>query len=230
MTRVLLIDDDLEFTGLLSEYLTEEGFEVATTDDGSKAVAEITLDGPDIIVLDVMMPRMNGVEVLKHIRSTSDVPIVMLTARGDEIDRIAGLDLGADDYVSKPCSPGELVARLRAILRRTRKTKNTNVVSQVASGDLILNPGSRQATLNGTALALTGTEYNLLELLVRNGGHVVSKQDISQTVFGRPLTPFDRRIDVHLSSVRHKLGVRQDGQTWIQSVRGQGYILLQDNV
>lgn len=229
MTRVLLIDDDLELTGLLSEYLIEEGFHVDSTNDGSEAMARMTQNGPDIIVLDVMMPKMNGVDVLKHIRSTSDIPIVMLTARGDEMDRISGLDLGADDYVSKPCSPGELVARLRAILRRTGKAKELNALSQVSSGDLVLNPGSRQASLNGAVLALTGTEYNLLELLVRNGGHVVSKQDISQIVFGRPLTPFDRRIDVHLSSVRHKLGMRQDGQTWIQSVRGQGYILLQDN-
>jgi DNA-binding response OmpR family regulator len=145
------------------------------------------------------------------------------------MDRIAGLDLGADDYVSKPCSPGELVARLRAILRRTKQAKKTNAVAQVASGDLILNPGSRQASFNGETLTLTGTEYNLLELLTRHSGHVVSKQDISQAVFGRPLTPFDRRIDVHLSSIRHKLGVRKDGQTWIQSVRGQGYILLQDS-
>jgi DNA-binding response OmpR family regulator len=229
MSRVFLIDDDLEFTGLLSEYLSEEGFEVETSDDGAKAISKIADSGVDIIVLDVMMPRMNGIDVLQHIRGNSDIPVLMLTARGDEMDRIAGLDLGADDYVSKPCSPGELVARIRAILRRSGKTKPGNTTSKVFSGDLVLNPSNRQAALNGVALTLTGTEYNLLELLARNGGQVVSKHDISQTVFGRPLTPFDRRIDVHLSSVRHKLGMRKDGQAWIQSVRGQGYILLQDS-
>lgn len=229
MNRVLLIDDDLEFSGLLAEYLSEEGFQVETSDDGEIALSKVADGALDIVVLDVMMPRMNGIDVLRHIRNKSDIPVVMLTARGDEADRITGLDLGADDYVPKPCSPGELVARIRAILRRSVKIKSAKVTPKVASGDLVLNPSNRQATLSGVALTLTGTEYNLLELLVRNGGQVVSKQDISQTVFGRPLTPFDRRIDVHLSSVRHKLGMRKDGQTWIQSVRGQGYILLQDS-
>ncbi|HBF30288.1 response regulator transcription factor [Rhizobium sp.] len=229
MSRVLLIDDDLEFTGLLAEYLSEEGFQAEAFDDGAKAIATISCGGVDLIVLDVMMPRMNGIDVLQSIRTTSDIPVVMLTARGDEMDRITGLDLGADDYVSKPCSPGELVARIRAILRRSVKTINATTAAKVCSGDLVLNPSNRQAALNGVALTLTGTEYNLLELLVRNGGQVVSKHDISQSVFGRPLTPFDRRIDVHLSSVRHKLGMRGDGQAWIQSVRGQGYILLQDS-
>ncbi|BCH55967.1 response regulator [Agrobacterium vitis] len=229
MTRVLLIDDDLEFTGLLCEYLTDEGFDVLATDDGAKGLAFVDSGATDIIVLDVMMPIMNGVDVLQNIRKSSEIPIVMLTARGDDKDRITGLDLGADDYVSKPCSPGELVARLRAILRRTGKTPPEHPSQPLKSGELVLYPTSRQAHINGEALALTGTEYNLLELLVRNGGKVVSKHDISQSVFGRPLTPFDRRIDVHLSSIRQKLGLRKDKQSWIQSVRGQGYILLQDN-
>ncbi|MBB4009954.1 response regulator transcription factor [Allorhizobium taibaishanense] len=228
MTRVLLIDDDLEFTGLLCEYLTEEGFQADATDDGKKGIAMVEAGLTDIIVLDVMMPIMNGVDLLQKIRKSSEIPIMMLTARGDDKDRITGLDLGADDYVSKPCSPGELVARLRAILRRTGRPAQDQSLLPLKSGNLVLNPTSRQAQFEGVALTLTGTEYNLLELLVRNGGRVVSKQDISQSVFGRPLTPFDRRIDVHLSSVRQKLGLRADGQSWIQSVRGQGYILLRD--
>ncbi|MCM2293236.1 response regulator transcription factor [Allorhizobium sp. BGMRC 0089] len=226
MSKVLLIDDDQEFTGLLSEYLTDEGFSVVSTDDGASGAQKAIDNEADIVVLDVMIPRMDGFAVLRYIRETSDLPVLMLTARGDDLDRINGLDLGADDYVAKPCTPAELVARIKAILRRTGKRQILSETLQ--NGDLVLVTGSRQALLKNSPLTLTGTEYNLLEMLVRQSGKVVSKQEISQTVFGRPLTPFDRRIDVHLSSVRQKLGSRPDGQSWIQAVRGQGYILLQD--
>ena len=227
MSKVLLIDDDVELTMLLQEYLTEEGYDVATDADGRAAIAAAAANTVDIIVLDIMMPRMNGIEVLQRIRKLSQIPVLMLTARGDDIDRISGLNLGADDYVPKPCSPGELAARLRAILRRTHQPAAASI-DAVKAGRLVIHPGKRSAEWCGEPLELTGTEFGLLEVLARNAGQLVSKQDISKQAFGKPLTPFDRRIDVHISSVRQKLGLREDGQSWIQSVRGLGYQLLVD--
>ncbi len=228
MAKVLLIDDDVDLTTLLKEYLSEEGFEVATAQDGRAAVAQATSNAIDIIVLDIMMPHMNGIDVLQRIRRVSSVPVLMLTAKGDDADRIAGLNLGADDYVPKPCSPGELAARLKAILRRVGSSGGGISQDLIRVGELVMHPGNRTAEWGGEHLELTGTEFSLLEVLARNAGQLVSKQEISKHAFGRPLTPFDRRIDVHLSSVRQKLGSREDGQSWIQSVRGQGYQLLQD--
>ncbi len=227
MSKVLLIDDDVELTMLLREYLTEEGYDVSTDTDGRAAIAAAAANTVDIIVLDIMMPRMNGIEVLQRIRKLSQIPVLMLTARGDDIDRISGLNLGADDYVPKPCSPGELAARLRAILRRTHQPAGASI-DAVKAGQLVIHPGKRSAEWRGEPLELTGTEFGLLEVLARNAGQLVSKQDISKQAFGKPLTPFDRRIDVHISSVRQKLGLREDGQSWIQSVRGLGYQLLVD--
>lgn len=228
MSKVLLVDDDAELTTLLQEYLTEEGYDVVTDTDGRAAITAAAGNVVDIIVLDIMMPRINGIEVLQRIRKLSQIPVLMLTARGDDIDRISGLNLGADDYVAKPCSPGELSARLRAILRRANQTSVDAFVDTLKADQLVLHTGSRTAEWRGQPLSLTGTEFSLLEVLVRNAGQLVSKQDISKRAFGKPLTPFDRRIDVHISSVRQKLGLRQDGQSWIQSVRGQGYQLLLD--
>lgn len=227
MEKILLVDDDIELTTLLSEYLTEEGFEVSTARDGRAAIGLASSNAVDIVVLDIMMPHMNGIELLQRIRRASTVPVLMLTAKGDDADRIAGLNLGADDYVPKPCSPGELAARLRAILRRVGR--GGGAASDVLrAGNLVMHPASKAAEWRGRLLELTGTEFLLLEVLARNAGQLVSKQEISKRAFGRPLTAFDRRIDVHISSVRQKLGSRDDGQSWIQSVRGQGYQLLQD--
>ena len=226
MTKVLLIDDDVELTTLLQEYLTEEGYDVATDTDGRAAIAAAAGNTVDIIVLDIMMPRMNGIEALQRIRKLSQIPVLMLTARGDDIDRISGLNLGADDYVPKPCSPGELAARLRAILRRVHQPASGASTDVLEVGRLVIFPGKRTVEWRGEALELTGTEFTLLEVLARNAGQLVSKQDISKQAFGKPLAPFDRRIDVHISSVRQKLGLRADGQPWIRSVRGQGYQLL----
>ncbi|NEJ69628.1 response regulator [Rhizobium phaseoli] len=228
MNKVLLIDDDAELTTLLQEYLIEEGYDVATDTDGRAAIAAAAGNTVDIIVLDIMMPRMNGIEVLQRIRKLSQVPVLMLTARGDDVDRISGLNLGADDYVPKPCSPGELAARLRAILRRAGQPAAGAATDTIRAGQLVIHSGSRSAEWRGETLELTGTEFSLLEVLARSAGQLVSKQDISKRAFGKPLTPFDRRIDVHISSVRQKLGLREDGQSWIQSVRGQGYQLLVD--
>ncbi|MCZ3378160.1 response regulator transcription factor [Rhizobium sp. AG207R] len=226
MAKVLLIDDDTELTTLLSEYLVEEGFQVETSEDARVGIAGAADQSVDIIVLDVMMPRMNGIDALQRIRRLGNVPVLMLTAKGDDIDRIAGLNLGADDYVAKPCSPGELVARIRAILRRGGSRLGDESI--LHAGDLALHPTSRTAQWQGKPLELTGAEFNILEVLARNAGQLVPKQEISRRAFGRPLTPFDRRIDVHISSVRQKLGTRDDGTSWIRSVRGQGYQLVQE--
>jgi DNA-binding response OmpR family regulator len=231
MNRVLLADDDLELTSMLSQYLVREGFEVEAVHDGQAAVREAGTGRYSIIVLDVMMPRLSGMEALRRIRSSWQVPVLMLTARGDNVDRIVGLDMGADDYVPKPCTPGELVARIRAILRRTGRrdaADATHEPAQLQAGPLLLTPGNRRATWHGQPLELTGTEFNLLEALARRAGELVSKEDISLRAFGQPLARFDRRIDVHISSIRQKLGARPDGQSWIQSVRGQGYQLLEE--
>lgn len=228
MNRVLLIDDDVELTTLLQEYLAEEGYDVQAETDGRAAIAAAAGNAVDIIVLDIMMPGMSGIEVLQRIRKLSQVPVLMLTARGEDIDRISGLNLGADDYVTKPCSPGELAARVRAILRRASQPAAAASADTLRAGRLVIHQGNRTAEWGGQPLELTGTEFSLLEVLARSAGHLVPKQDISKRAFGKPLTPFDRRIDVHISSVRQKLGLREDGQSWIQSVRGQGYQLLVD--
>jgi DNA-binding response OmpR family regulator len=228
MAKVLLIDDDVELTSLLTEYLVEEGFDARAVNDGRQGVDESLSNQFDIIVLDIMMPRMNGIEVLQRIRRTSDVPVLMLTARGDNVDRITGLNLGADDYVPKPCSPDELVARLRAILRRSRRQTPGDGARMVEAGSLLLNPGARSAEWRGRQLELTGAEFSILEVLARNAGQLVSKQDMAKRVFGQPLAPFDRRIDVLVSSIRQKLGIAENGQSCIRTVRGQGYQLVTD--
>jgi DNA-binding response OmpR family regulator len=231
MNKVLIVDDDVDLTDMLSQYLIREGFEVRTASDGEAGVAEALSQNYCLVVLDIMMPRLTGIEALRRIRARSQVPVLMLTARGDNIDRIVGLDMGADDYVPKPCTPGELVARIRAILRRSEMRQalaSQHSGQPLHAGDLVLWPSSRRATWQGGPLELTGTEFTLLEVLARHAGQLISKQEISQQAFGQPLARFDRRIDVHISSIRQKLGIREDGQSWIQSVRGRGYQLLRD--
>ena len=220
--QVLLADDDVELAGMLKEYLEREGFGVATVHDGEAAARLALAGGYQIVVLDVMMPKLDGIEALRQIRQASRVPVVMLTARGDDIDRIVGLELGADDYVPKPCTPRELVARLRAILRRAQPGANGGPLE---IGSLILWPEKRRAQWRGRELALTSIEFNVLEVLMRNAGRVVSKHDISEQALGRPLARFDRSIDVHLSAIRQKLG---DGARMIRTVRGLGYHLSKE--
>ena len=223
MTRVLLVDDDVELAAMLREYLEQEGFEVDVAHDGECGVREALTGRYAIAVLDVMMPRLNGVEALRQIRAGSRIPVLMLTAKGDDIDRIIGLELGADDYVPKPCSPRELVARLRAILRRVEDAAPGTQQGPIVVGPLTLWPERRMAQWHEQALELTSTEYSLLEVLARQAGRVVSKHDLSELALRRPLARFDRSIDVHVSSIRHKLGARPNGDSWIQTVRGQGY-------
>lgn len=227
MSKVLIIDDDVILSGLFQDYLEEEKFQVRTADTATEGL-QLALQGDfDIVILDVMLPDMSGTEVLKLIRQQSHVPILMFTAKGDDVDRIMGLESGADDYVPKPCTPRELIARIKAILRRseiTRKQQQDETVIQ--TGPLQLWPQQRKALWFDTALELTSTEFSLLESLARNAGQVVSKNALSEAALGRPLARFDRSIDVHMSSIRHKLGEQQDGHSYIQTVRGKGYQLI----
>ena len=220
--QVLLADDDVELSGMLREYLEREGFGVTAVHDG-EAAARLALSGSyQIVVLDVMMPKVDGIEALRQIRQRSRVPVIMLTARGDDVDRIVGLELGADDYVPKPCTPRELVARLRAILRRAQPGGDGGPLEV---GALTLWPEKRRAEWRGRELHLTSIEFNVLEVLMRNAGRVVGKDEISEQALGRPLARFDRSIDVHLSSIRQKLG---DGGKLIRTVRGLGYHLVKE--
>lgn len=228
MSKLLLVDDDLELNKLLSTYLSQEGFEVTAVMDGASAVKAASLHEYALIVLDVMMPGMNGIEALSRIRMNSSVPVLMLTARGDDIDRIMGLEMGADDYVPKPCLPRELVARIRAILRRTLPVGTATSNEPLQVGTLSLWPEKRLATWQNQALELTSTEFSLLLVLAQQAGKVVSKNDLSEIGIGRPLTRYDRSIDVHMSSIRHKLGNLPDGRSCIQTVRGVGYQLIRD--
>ncbi|MQY52679.1 response regulator transcription factor [Rhodocyclus tenuis] len=218
---VLLIEDDAELSAMLRDYLQEDGFTVGVAGDGERGVAAALSGEWEIAALDVMLPGIDGIEVLRRIRATSELPVLMLTARGDDIDRIVGLELGADDYVSKPCTPRELAARLRAILRRSGERDSAPPV--VSAGQLTLYPQTRRALWADTPVLLTAAEFNLLELLVRHAGRPVSKDFLSQQALGRPHAPYDRSIDVHLSNVRRKLGPLPDGRSRIQNVLRQGY-------
>ncbi|MEM7586129.1 MAG: response regulator transcription factor [Acidobacteriota bacterium] len=228
MPKVLLIDDDIELSSMHQEYLEAEGFEVELAFDGERGIEAIASHPPDIVMLDVMMPGMGGVETLRQIRGMSHVPVLMLTARGDDIDRIVGLELGADDYVAKPCTPRELVARLRAILRRVAPGPRPTEAGSLRSGELIVEPAARRVSWRGASLELTSTEFNLLEQLTRHAGRVVSKEELSERALGRKLTRYDRSIDVHMSHLRTKLGELADGRSPIQTVRGLGYQLIAD--
>ncbi|MBK7677514.1 MAG: response regulator transcription factor [Candidatus Accumulibacter sp.] len=223
--RILLVDDDVELVDLLRDYLEREGFAVTAAHDGI-AGAALALSGEhELVVLDVMMPGIDGIATLSLIRAGSSLPVIMLTARGDDLDRIAGLELGADDYVPKPCSPRELAARIRAILKRSSGQVGA-MPSVIVSGSLTVWPAQRRAERDGKALELTSTEFNLVEVLARNAGRPVSKAELSQEALGRALTRFDRSIDVHMSSIRQKLGNLADGRSCIQTVIRKGYQLV----
>lgn len=223
--RVLLVDDDVELVELLSDYLEREGFVVDAAHDGAAGASAALSSDHDIAVLDVMMPGMSGIEVLASIRTSSSIPVIMLTARGDDADRVTGLELGADDYVPKPCTPRELTARIRAILKRAG-TAESLPKSAIIVGELTVFPAQRRAERAGVVLDLTSTEFSLIEILAKNAGRPVSKASLSQEALGRPLTRFDRSVDVHMSSIRHKLGELTDGRSCIQTVIRKGYQLI----
>lgn len=227
MDHILIVDDDTQLANLLREYLVTEGLQVSLAHNGESGVRMALESTPDLIVMDVMMPGTDGITALRRLRESSSIPVLMLTAKGDDVDRIVGLELGADDYVPKPCTPRELLARIRAILRRQRAgASEPNMQAPVIAGYLDMQPTRRTAQFQGEMLSLTGAEFGLLLTLARAAGSVVSKADLSQLGLGRPLARYDRSIDVHISSIRNKLGKRADGQSWVQTVRGQGYILV----
>jgi DNA-binding response OmpR family regulator len=221
VAQLLLIDDDKELTTMLATYLQREGFQLNVANDGLTGLQLALAQQYDLLVLDVMMPQLDGISLLKRLRQVSDKPVLMLTARGDDIDRVVGLELGADDYVPKPCLPRELVARIRAILRRVQLQQQPDL--QLHEGPLLLTPANRSASVYGRALELTGAEFSLLWLLVSQAGRIVSKADLSAQGLGKTLSQYDRSIDVHISNIRAKLGPRPDQQPWIEAVRGKGY-------
>lgn len=226
MNKLLLIDDDKELTQLINEYLTAEGFEVDMVHDGQQALEVANYDQYAAIVLDVMLPIRSGFEVLKQLRQKSQTPVLMLTAKGDTIDRVIGLEIGADDYLPKPCDPRELVARIRAVLRRAAPGTNRHpAIERLTAEKLTLHLGSRGVTWEDVDVPLTGTEFSVLELLVRSAGQVISKDDMTEQALNRKLTPYDRSIDVHVSNIRKKLTHAGANKELIINVRGAGYML-----
>jgi DNA-binding response OmpR family regulator len=227
MPRILVIDDDVELCELLTDYLTPEGFQVEAVHAGVEGAARALSGEPALVVLDVMLPGMSGFEVLRRIRAASTVPVLMLTARGDDVDRIVGLEMGADDYLPKPFNPRELVARIRAIQRRVepdREREAGRQAQRLIVGDVQLDSGARVVTHCGHPVDLTSVEFTLLEALLRAAGQVVSREQLAQDVLGRQLSPYDRSIDVHVSSLRRKLGHQQGDTERIKTVRGTGYV------
>ncbi|MGB0126345.1 MAG: response regulator transcription factor [Rhodocyclaceae bacterium] len=227
MTRILLADDDTELCQMLKEYLEAEGYSVDTAHDGEAALVRAGEGEFDLIVLDVMMPRRNGFDVLREIRAHASTPVLMLTARGDDVDSVVGLELGADDYLSKPCNPRVLSARIRAVLRRSEPARSEGGAAgageQIELEDLLLNTGARTVACGGKALELTSTEFSVLEVLLRDAGRVVPKAELSERALGRKLARFDRGLDMHVSNLRRKLGPFSSGEERIKTVRGIGY-------
>ena len=223
--RVLIIDDDAALTTMLAEYLASEGFEADALQQGRDGVEAATSGKYAAVLLDIMLPGISGTEVLRRIRQRSQIPVIMLTAKGDDVDRVVGLEMGADDYISKPFNARELLARLRAVLRRTAASQTAEPREAVSFGELLLAPLSRQATWRGSALDLTATEFNLLELLLRSVGEVVSKDRLTEKGLGRRRTSYDRSVDVHIGNLRRKLLADTSGEVEIHTVRGLGYSL-----
>ena len=239
MSKILLVDDDVELTNLLAELLSLEGFDIHVVHNGQEALTELELQTYDIILLDIMMPVLNGIETLKQLRQKLTTPVLMLSARDDDIDRVLGLELGADDYLPKPFNDRELVARIKAILRRTAGNSPlaTDVITpssqtaeenskQLSFGGVELHPGRQQAIFEGKDLELTGTEFALLQMLMRNPGQILSRELLSLEILGKHLTPYDRAIDMHISNLRKKLPERNDNLPWFKTLRGRGYLLV----
>lgn len=228
MDRILIIDDDIELCELLTDYLGGEGFAVEMVNDGKQGSVQALAAEYVLVVLDVMLPEMNGFDVLRKIRETSKVPVIMLTARGDDIDRIVGLELGADDYLPKPFNPRELVARIRAIQRRTEAVGDQQLPDgkpvELKVGDIVLCTTDRTVKRSGENIELTSVEFNLLEVLLSRAGEVINRDELVEKVLGRRLSAYDRSIDVHVSALRKKLG-HYDGNTErIRTIRSVGYL------
>lgn len=228
MHKILIADDDRELNALLADYLGREGYAVSSAYDGTAALAQL-LDPaarPDLLILDVMMPGRDGLETLRELRRQHPLPVIMLSARGEPVDRVVGLELGADDYLAKPCLPRELLARVRAQLRRASLATSPSPVPEALQlGPLRLHPGERRAWVGDTELSLTGAEFSLLQALAQQAGQVIDKAALTRLALGRELERFDRSIDVHVSRLRHKLAAAGHSGARIESIRGAGYLL-----
>ncbi|GMG87492.1 response regulator transcription factor [Biformimicrobium ophioploci] len=223
MTKILLVDDDVELTELLRQYLEGEGFSVEVANDGGTGLEKARSGKFDAAVLDVMLPVHSGFQLLRKLRENSQLPVLMLTAKGDTVDRIVGLEMGADDYLPKPCDPRELTARLRAVLRR--HSPDDKPPSLLQSGDLVIDPSGHSAHWHETPLPLTGAEFAVLQVLLKQAGEVVSKETLTEEALGRKLLPYDRSIDVHVSNIRKKLVAASAPKELIINIRGAGYQL-----
>jgi len=222
--RILIVDDDVELCELLADYLSQEGFELEAVNDGTLGLQRALSHEHGLILLDVMLPSLSGFEVLRRIRAHSSIPVLMLTARGDDVDRIVGLEMGADDYLAKPFNAREMVARIRAILRRTeRRGRDERGSAPLTVGDLVLDADARQVERSGEPIPLTSVEFSLLEALLNAAGQIVSREDLCREVLGRDLSPYDRSVDVHVSNLRRKLGRAEDDTERIRTIRGVGY-------
>lgn len=226
MNKILIIDDDEELCELVAEYLTVEGFQTEAVHDGEKGLQKALSGEYEMAILDVMLPKKNGFDVLRELRKTSKLPILMLTARGDDMERIVGLEIGADDYLPKPFNPRELVARLRAILRRVQTNEETKEVTNehLTVDDIEVSLSGRVAKIKDETLNLTAIEFDLLVALLNEAGKIVKKEDLSRQVLDRQLSPYDRSLDMHISNLRKKLGLRGDGSERIKTIRSVGYI------
>ncbi len=223
--RVLLVDDDRELCQMLTEYLNAEHFDVKSVHDGGDALEELKAGEFEILILDVMLPSIGGFDVLRKLGASYATPILMLTARGDDVDRIVGLELGADDYLSKPFNPRELVARLRAILRRASNRPRPGTPDELIVGPINLNTGTHLVHVAGKSVPLTGAEFRVLELLMRAAGQVISREAMTEAALGRKLVAYDRSIDTHISNLRRKLDLEVGKNPEIKNVRGSGYTL-----
>lgn len=223
MDRVLIVDDDRQLCALLIERLKPEAFAIETVYDGVRGLERALSGDHALIILDLMLPGLGGIDLLRRLRAQSDIPVLILTARGEETERVIGLEIGADDYLPKPFSPRELIARVRAILRRT--SRPTRMAGPIISGDVRIDPAAREAWLKRQPLDLTSVEFTLLEMLVRQAGRVISREELTEKVLGRTIGPFDRVIDVHVSNLRKKLG-SVDTRERIKAVRNAGYLFV----
>lgn len=223
--KILLVDDDVELGTMLREYLSGEGFTADRVLTGKEGIDGALSGHYTALILDIMLPDMSGIDVLRQVRKKSRLPIIMLTAKGDNIDRVIGLEMGADDYMPKPCYPRELVARLRAVLRRFDEHPDVSSVddSVITHGDLTLNPSTRSSEWQGNPFDLTASEFNLLELLLRSPERVVTKDELSDKGLGRPREAYDRSVDVHISNIRQKLAALPGSTLNIETVRSIGY-------
>lgn len=228
MSKLLLVDDDVELTELLSSLLTLEGFDVQTANNGLEALQKLD-ESHELVLLDVMMPKLNGLDTLKEIRKVSNVPVMMLTARGEDIDRILGLELGADDYLPKPFNDRELVARIRAILRRSMSpSNNVDDTKEILSFENVNLYLTRQTAMyDEKNLNLTDYEFKILQRLIESKGDIVTREELSLEVLGKKtLSPFDRSLDMHISNLRRKLPERESKLPWFKTLRGKGYLLV----